>query len=151
MAKKSVWIIGGDGWAYDIGFGGAVAKFASSGKAVRKKDLGMIAMAYEKVCVASVAFGGKDAHTLKVFQEAESYDGPSLIIAYSPCTAHGIDLTKNLQQQQLAMKSGYWSLYCYDPRRAEQGKNPLQLDSPKPSILNYYLQGLMSLTFALYS
>ncbi len=169
MAKKSVWIIGGDGWAYDIGFGGidhalasgkninilvldtevysntggqkskatprgAVAKFAASGKAVRKKDLGMIAMAYEQVYVASVAFGSKDVHTLKVFQEAESYNGPSLIIAYSPCTAHGVDLTLNLQQQQLAVKSGYWSLYRYDPRRTAQGKNPLQLDSPKPSI-----------------
>jgi len=175
MAKKSVWIIGGDGWAYDIGFGGvdhvlasgrnvnilvldtevysntggqkskatprgAVAKFAASGKAVRKKDLGMIAMAYEHVYVASVAFGGKDVHTLKVFQEAESWDGPSLIIAYSPCTAHGVDLSFNLQQQELAVKSGYWSLYRFDPRLALQGKSPLQLDSKEPSIAlgDYY-------------
>ncbi len=175
MSKKSVWIIGGDGWAYDIGFGGvdhvlasgrnvnilvldtevysntggqkskatprgAVAKFAASGKAVGKKDLGMIAMAYEHVYVASVAFGGKDVHTLKVFQEAESWDGPSLIIAYSPCIAHGIDLTKNLQQQDLAVKSGYWPLYRFDPRLELDGKNPLQLDYKEPSISlgNYY-------------
>ena len=169
MAKKSVWIIGGDGWAYDIGFGGvdhvlasgrnvnilvldtevysntggqkskatprgAVAKFAASGKAVGKKDLGMIAMAYEHVYVASVAFGGKDVHTLRAFQEAESWDGPSLIIAYSPCIAHGIDLTNNLQQQDLAVKSGYWPLYRFDPRLEAQGKNPLQMDSKEPSI-----------------
>ncbi len=175
MAKKSVWIIGGDGWAYDIGFGGvdhvlasgrnvnilvldtevysntggqkskatprgAVAKFAANGKAVRKKDLGMIAMAYEHVYVASVAFGGKDVHTLKVFQEAEAWDGPSLIIAYSPCTAHGVDLSLNLQQQNLAVKSGYWSLYRFDPRCALLGQNPLQLDSKEPSIAlgDYY-------------
>jgi pyruvate-ferredoxin/flavodoxin oxidoreductase len=169
MAKKSVWIIGGDGWAYDIGFGGvdhvlasgrnvnilvldtevysntggqkskatprgAVAKFAASGKAVGKKDLGAIAMSYKHAYVASVAYGNKDVHTLKVFQEAESWDGPSLIIAYSPCTAHGIDLTKNHQQQNMAVKSGYWSLYRYDPRRELQGKNPLQLDSKEPSM-----------------
>ena len=169
MAKKSVWIIGGDGWAYDIGFGGvdhvlasgrninmlvldtevysntggqkskatprgAVAKFAASGKAVGKKDLGMIAMAYEHVYVASIASGSKDVHTLKVLREAESYDGPSLIIAYSPCIAHGVDLSKNLQQQELAVKTGYWLLYRYDPRLAEQGKNSLQLDSRKPDI-----------------
>lgn len=169
MAKKSVWIIGGDGWAYDIGFGGvdhvlasgrnvnilvldtevysntggqkskatprgAVAKFAASGKAVGKKDLGAIAMSYKHAYVASVAYGSKDVHTLKVFQEAESWDGPSLIIAYSPCTAHGIDLTNNHQQQQMAVKSGYWSLYRYDPRLEIQGKNPLQLDSKEPSM-----------------
>ncbi len=175
LAKKSVWIIGGDGWAYDIGFGGvdhvlasgrnvnmlvldtevysntggqkskatprgAVAKFAASGKSVGKKDLGMIAMAYEHVYVASVAFGGKDVHTLRAFQEAESWDGPSLIIAYSPCISHGIDLTNNLQQQELAVKSGYWPLYRFDPRLEEQGKNPLQLDSKEPSIslADYY-------------
>lgn len=169
MAKKSVWIIGGDGWAYDIGFGGvdhvlasgrdvnilvldtevysntggqkskatprgAVAKFAASGKAVGKKDLGAIAMSYKHAYVASVAYGAKDVHTLKVFQEAESWDGPSLIIAYSPCTAHGIDLTNNHQQQQMAVKSGYWSLYRYDPRLEMEGKNPLQLDSKEPSM-----------------
>lgn len=169
LAKKSVWIVGGDGWAYDIGFGGvdhvlasgrnvnllvldtevysntggqkskatpkgAVAKFAASGKAIGKKDLGMIAMAYEHVYVASISSGAKDVHTLKVFQEAEAWDGPSLIIAYSPCIAHGVDLTKNLQHQEMAVKSGYWPLYRFDPRLAEQGKNPLLLDSPKPTI-----------------
>ena len=169
LCKKSVWIIGGDGWAYDIGFGGvdhvlasgrnvnilvldtevysntggqrskatprgAVAKYAASGKAVQKKDLGMIAMAYEHVYVASVAFGGKDIQTLRAFREAESWDGPSLIIAYSPCIAHGIDLSKNLQQQELAVKTGYWPLYRFDPRLPAVGKNPLQVDSRKPSI-----------------
>ncbi len=176
MAKKSVWIIGGDGWAYDIGFGGvdhvlasgkninmlvldtevysntggqkskatprgAVAKFAAGGKALRKKDLGMIAMAYEHIYVASVASGSKDVHTLKVLQEAESYDGPSLIIAYSPCIEHGVDLSHNLRQQELAVKTGYWLLYRYDPRLADAGKNPLQLDSRKPTLpLNDYYQ-----------
>ncbi|MGB5767426.1 MAG: pyruvate:ferredoxin (flavodoxin) oxidoreductase [Arenicellales bacterium] len=169
LVKKSVWIIGGDGWAYDIGFGGldhvmasgrdvnilildtevysntggqmskatpkgAVAKFAAGGKTMKKKDLSMIAMAYENVYVAHVAFGAKDMQTLKAFMEAESYPGPSVIIAYSPCIAHGIDLAFNLQQQELALKSGHWNLFRYDPRRTEQGKNPLQLDSPKPSI-----------------
>lgn len=169
LSKKSVWIIGGDGWAYDIGFGGvdhvlasgrnvnilvldtevysntggqkskatprgAVAKFAAAGKSTPKKDLGMIAMAYEHVYVASVAFGSKDVHTLKVFQEAEAWDGPSLIIAYSPCIAHGVDLTHNLQQQEMAVKSGYWPLYRFDPRLAEQGKNPLLLDYKEPSM-----------------
>ncbi|KAG1682885.1 putative pyruvate-flavodoxin oxidoreductase [Nymphon striatum] len=175
LSKKSVWIVGGDGWAYDIGFGGvdhvlasgrnvnilvldtevysntggqkskatprgAVAKFAAGGKAIPKKDLGMIAMAYEHVYVASVAFGSKDVHTLKVFQEAESWDGPSLIIAYSPCIAHGVDLTNNLQQQEMAVKSGYWPLYRFDPRLAEVGKNPLLLDYKEPSmpLADYY-------------
>ena len=175
LARKSVWIIGGDGWAYDIGFGGldhvlasgrnvnilvldtevysntggqkskatprgAVAKFAASGKAVGKKDLGAIAMSYRHVYVASVAYGSKDVHTLKAFREAESWDGPSLIIAYSPCTAHGIDLSNNHQQQKLAVNSGFWSLYRYDPRLELQGKNPLQLDSKEPSIAlgDYY-------------
>ena len=169
LVKKSVWIIGGDGWAYDIGFGGldhamasgrnlnilvldtevysntggqmskatpigAVAKFASGGKSAPKKDLSMIAMAYEHVYVGHVAFGAKDMQTLKTFIEAESYDGPSLIIAYSPCIAHGVDLSHNLRQQELAVNSGHVPLLRYDPRRAEQGKNPLQLDSKKPSI-----------------
>jgi pyruvate-ferredoxin/flavodoxin oxidoreductase len=169
LVKKSVWIVGGDGWAYDIGFGGldhvmasgrdvnilvldtevysntggqmskatpkgAVAKFASSGKAMKKKDLSMIAMAYENVYVAHVAFGAKDMQTLKAFMEAESYPGPSLIIAYSPCIAHGVDLSYNLRQQELALKSGHWSLFRYDPRRTDKGKNPLQLDSKEPSI-----------------
>ena len=169
LVRKSVWIIGGDGWAYDIGFGGldqvlasgknvnilvldtevysntggqtskatpkgAVAKFSAAGKPSPKKDLGMIAMAYENVYVASVSSGAKDVHTLKVFMEAESYNGPSLIIAYSPCIAHGIDLANNLKQQNLAVDSGHWPLYRFDPRRYEEGKNPLQLDSKKPKI-----------------
>ena len=91
-------------------------------------------MSYKHVYVASVAYGNKDVHTLKVFQEAEAWDGPSLIIAYSPCTAHGIDLTHNHQAQNMAVKSGYWSLYRYDPRLEMQGKNPLQLDSKEPSM-----------------
>jgi pyruvate-ferredoxin/flavodoxin oxidoreductase len=169
LVRKSVWAVGGDGWAYDIGFGGldhtmasgcdvnilvldtevysntggqmskatpkgAVAKFAAAGKHGKKKDLSMIAMAYENVYVAHVAFGAKDMQTLKAFMEAESYPGPSLIIAYSPCIAHGVDLSFNLRQQDLAMKSGHWNLFRYDPRRTEQGKNPLQLDSKEPSI-----------------
>ncbi|MGI9341844.1 MAG: pyruvate:ferredoxin (flavodoxin) oxidoreductase [Gammaproteobacteria bacterium] len=169
LTRKSVWIIGGDGWAYDIGFGGldhvlasgrdvnvlvldtevysntggqmskatprgAVAKFAAGGKPVGKKDLAMIAMAYEHVYVAHVALGAKDVQTLRAFREAESYDGPSLIIAYSPCIAHGVDLKRSLVQQQLAVASGHWPLFRYDPRRHEQGQNPLQLDSKKPSI-----------------
>jgi pyruvate-ferredoxin/flavodoxin oxidoreductase len=169
LTTKSVWLIGGDGWAYDIGFGGldhamasgrnvnmlvldtevysntggqmskatprgAVAKFAAGGKPGIKKDLAMIAMAYETVYVAHVAFGAKDVQTLRAFREAESYDGPSLIIAYSPCIAHGIDLHQNLSQQELAVASGHWPLFRYDPRRADEGKNPLQLDSKKPSI-----------------
>jgi pyruvate-ferredoxin/flavodoxin oxidoreductase len=169
LVKKSVWVVGGDGWAYDIGFGGldhvlasgrdvnilvldtevysntggqmskatpkgAVAKFAAGGKPVTKKDLPMVAMAYENVYVAQVAFGGKDMQTLKAFLEAESYPGPSLIVAYSPCIAHGVDLSFNLRQQELALKSGHWHLFRYDPRRIEEGKNPLQLDSKPPSI-----------------
>jgi pyruvate-ferredoxin/flavodoxin oxidoreductase len=169
LVRKSVWIVGGDGWAYDIGFGGldhtmasgydinmlvldtevysntggqmskatplgAVAKFAAGGKAVSKKDLSMIAMAYENVYVAHVAFGAKDMQTLKAFMEAESYPGPSLIIAYSPCIAHGIDMADNLRQQELAVNSGHWNLFRYDPRRLADGKNPLQLDSKEPSI-----------------
>ena len=169
LVKKSAWIIGGDGWAYDIGFGGldhvlasgrdvnmlvldtevysntggqmskatplgAVAKFAAGGKPLQKKDLSMIAMAYETVYVAHVAFGGKDMQTLKAFMEAESYPGPSLIIAYSPCIAHGVDLKYNLRQQDLAVKAGHWTLFRFDPRRIAEGKNPLQLDSKEPSI-----------------
>jgi pyruvate-ferredoxin/flavodoxin oxidoreductase len=169
LAKKSVWAFGGDGWAYDIGYGGldhvlasgknvnilvldtevysntggqmskstpkgAIAKFAAGGKPSRKKDLGMIAMAYGDVYVAQVAYSAKDVRTLKAFQEAESYDGVSIIIAYSPCIAQGIDLTTNHQQQDLAVKSGHFPLYRYDPRLACNGKNPLQLDSKEPSI-----------------
>ena len=169
LIRRSVWIIGGDGWAYDIGYGGldhvlaqphdvnllvldtevysntggqtskatplgAVAKFSAGGKPARKKDLGKLAMDYEHVYVAHVAFGAKDVHTLRVFHEAESYPGPSLIIAYSPCIAHGVDLSNNLRQQDLAVKSGHWQLFRYDPREREAGKNPLRLDSPEPSI-----------------
>ncbi len=169
LTSKSVWIIGGDGWAYDIGFSGldhvmasgrnvnilvldtevysntggqmskatpraAVAKFATGGKTVPKKDLAMIAMAYEQVYVAQVSSGAKDAHTLRAFREAESWNGPSLIIAYSPCIAHGVDLRRNLAQQDLAVKSGHWNLFRYDPRRRETGENPLVLDSRRPKI-----------------
>jgi len=172
LVKKSVWIIGGDGWAYDIGFGGldhviasgrnvnflvldtevysntggqmskatprgAIAKFAAGGKHTGKKDLAQIAMSYGHVYVAHVAYGAKDTHTLRAFLEAESYDGPSLIIAYSPCGEHGYDLGKQHQQQELAVKTGHWPLFRYDPRRVEEGLNPLLLDSPKPS-LSYY-------------
>jgi pyruvate-ferredoxin/flavodoxin oxidoreductase len=164
FVKKNVWIVGGDGWAYDIGYGGldhvlsmprdvnvlildtevysntggqaskatptgAAAKFASAGKEIGKKDIGLMAMAYGHVYVARVAFGAKDVQTLKAFQEAESYDGPSLIIAYSHCIAHGYDLALGAEQQKLAVDSGVWPLYRFDPRRAAQGQPPLQLDS----------------------
>jgi pyruvate-ferredoxin/flavodoxin oxidoreductase len=169
LVKKSVWILGGDGWAYDIGYGGldhvlatgrnvnilvmdtevysntggqaskatglgAVAKFAAGGKPTPKKDLGMMAMTYGNVYVAQVAMGSKDVHTLRAFQEAEAYDGASMIIAYSHCIAHGIDMTKGLQQQKLAVDSGYWPLYRYNPSLKAEGKNPLQLDSRAPKI-----------------
>ena len=169
LVKRSVWIIGGDGWAYDIGYGGvdhvlssgrnvnllildtevysntggqrskstpmgAVAKFAAGGKASFKKDLAMMAMAYENVYVASVAFGAKDVQTVRAFLEAESYDGPSVIICYAPCIAHGVDLSHNLRQQDMAVNSGHWGLFRYDPRRAAQGENPLLIDSKAPSI-----------------
>jgi pyruvate-ferredoxin/flavodoxin oxidoreductase len=166
LVKKSVWILGGDGWAYDIGYGGldhvlasgrdvnvlvmdtevysntggqmskstprgAVAKFAAGGKPMGKKDLGLIAMTYGHIYVASVALGAKDEQTLKAFVEAESYPGPSLIIAYSHCIAHGIavDMGVGARQQKLAVDSGQWLLYRFDPRRAERGENPLQIDS----------------------
>ncbi|MEE8348722.1 MAG: pyruvate:ferredoxin (flavodoxin) oxidoreductase [Acidobacteriota bacterium] len=169
LVKKSVWIVGGDGWAYDIGFGGldhvlasghnvnllvldtevysntggqmskstplaAVAKFAAGGKVQPKKDLGMIAMTYENVYVASVAMGARDEQTLRAFLEAESYEGPSLIIAYSHCIAHGINIETAMQNQRAAVFSGYWPLYRYDPRRVHQGKHPFQLDSRAPKI-----------------
>ncbi|HEX7619395.1 MAG TPA: 2-oxoacid:acceptor oxidoreductase family protein, partial [Verrucomicrobiae bacterium] len=167
LVKKSVWIVGGDGWAYDIGYGGldhvlasgrkvnvlvldtevysntggqmskstprgAVAKFAAGGKAMGKKDLGLIAMTYGHIYVASVALGAKDEQALKAFVEAESYPGPSLIIAYSHCIAHGIavDAGVGARQQKLLVDSGQWLLYRFDPRRAALGENPLQLDSP---------------------
>ncbi|MES9868131.1 MAG: pyruvate:ferredoxin (flavodoxin) oxidoreductase [Sedimenticola sp.] len=169
LVKKSVWSIGGDGWAYDIGYGGldhaltsgrdinllvldtevysntggqtskatplgAVAKFSAAGKSVQKKDLSMMAMAYGDVYVAQVAFGAKDVQTLRTFIEAESYPGPSLIIAYCPCIAHGIDMANNLKQQELAVNSGHWPLFRFDPRKARQGENPLHMDSKEPSI-----------------
>ncbi len=169
LARKSVWIIGGDGWAYDIGYGGldhvlasgrnvnillldtevysntggqtskatplgAVAKFSAAGKSTSKKDLALMAMAYGNVYVAQVAFGAKDVITLRAFLEAEAYDGPSLIIAYSPCISHGVDLSNNLRQQNLAVNSGHWPLFRYDPRKAEKGEHPLHMDSKPPSI-----------------
>ena len=169
LCRKSVWIIGGDGWAYDIGYGGldhvlasgrnvnilvldtevysntggqtskatprgAVAKFSAAGKASAKKDLGMLALSYENVYVAHVAYGAKDVQTLRSFIEAEAHDGPSLIIAYSPCIAHGVDLSNNHRQQQLAVASGHWPLFRFDPNKAAEGQNPLHLDSAEPSI-----------------
>jgi pyruvate-ferredoxin/flavodoxin oxidoreductase len=168
LVKKSVWIVGGDGWAYDIGYGGldhvlasgrnvnllvldtevysntggqsskstpraAVAKFAAGGKPGSKKDLGLMAMNYGHVYVASVAMGAKDEHTLRAFLEAEAYDGPSLIIAYSHCIAHGINMTTAMQNQKMAVDTGQWLLYRYHPERAAQGENPLQLDSRNPT------------------
>jgi pyruvate-ferredoxin/flavodoxin oxidoreductase len=169
LVKKSVWIVGGDGWAYDIGYGGldhvlasgrnvnvlvldsevysntggqmskatpraAVAKFAAGGKPISKKDLGLHAINYGTVYVASVALGANDVQTTRAFLEAESYDGPSIIIAYSHCIAHGIDMTRGMQQQKAAVDSGQWLLYRYDPRLTQQGKNPLLLDSKPPSL-----------------
>jgi pyruvate-ferredoxin/flavodoxin oxidoreductase len=169
LVKKSVWIVGGDGWAYDIGYGGldhvlasgrnvnvlvldtevysntggqmskstprgAVAKFAAGGKPRPKKDLGLMAMSYGNVYVAAVAMGSSDMHTLKAFLEAEAYDGPSLIIAYSHCIAHGYDLVYGLDQQKAAVLSGYWPLYRYNPELARLGKNPFQLDSKPPAL-----------------
>ncbi|HKV79125.1 MAG TPA: pyruvate:ferredoxin (flavodoxin) oxidoreductase [Candidatus Sulfotelmatobacter sp.] len=168
LVKKSVWIIGGDGWAYDIGYGGldhvlasgrnvnllvldtevysntggqaskstprgAVAKFAAGGKPGPKKDLGMMAMTYGNVYVASVAMGAKDEHTLKAFLEAEAYDGPSIIIAYSSCIAHGIDMTTSMSDQKVAVEAGQWLLYRYNPEKTAIGENPLGLDSRAPS------------------
>lgn len=169
LVKKSVWIMGGDGWAYDIGYGGldhvlnsgrnvnilvldtevysntggqsskatplaAVAKFSAKGKGLGKKDLGLMAMSYGYVYVANVAMGGNDQQTLKAFIEAEAYDGPSLIIAYSHCIAHGIDMKKGLEQQKLITQTGLWPLYRYNPNLVDEGKNPLQLDSREPSV-----------------
>jgi pyruvate-ferredoxin/flavodoxin oxidoreductase len=113
---------------------GAVAKFAAGGKELPKKDLAAIAMTYGSVYVARVAMGANDAHTLKVFQEAEAYDGPSLIIAYSHCIAHGYDLLHGFEQQKAATLSGYWPLFRFNPTLAKTGKNPLQLDSRAPSL-----------------
>ena len=169
LVKRSVWIIGGDGWAYDIGYGGldhvlasgrnvnvlvldtevysntggqaskstpraAVAKYAASGKGQSKKDLGMLAMAYGSAYVAQVAMGANDAQTIKAFIEAEAYDGPSLIIAYSHCIAHGYDLRFGLEQQKKAVLSGHWPLYRYHPGLAKGGHNPFSLDSKPPTL-----------------
>jgi pyruvate-ferredoxin/flavodoxin oxidoreductase len=118
---------------------GAAAKFAAAGKATPKKDLARMAMSYGNIYVATIAFGAKDTQTVKAFLEAESYQGPSLIIAYSHCIAHGYDLAFGCEQQKLAVDTGYWPLFRYDPRRREQGLNPLQLDSaaPKPGLDQY--------------
>jgi pyruvate-ferredoxin/flavodoxin oxidoreductase len=174
LVKKDVWIVGGDGWAYDIGYGGldhvlasgrnvnvlvldtevysntggqaskatplsAIAKFAAGGKRVAKKDLGLMAMTYGNVYVAQVALGGKDEQTLRAFLEAEAYDGPSLIIAYSHCIAHGIQMKTALQNQKAAVDSGQWLLYRYHPEKADAGENPLTLDSrpPKLPVIEY--------------
>jgi pyruvate-ferredoxin/flavodoxin oxidoreductase len=168
LIRRSVWIVGGDGWAYDIGFGGldhvlalpydvnilvldtevysntggqtskatpigAVAKFSAGGKATAKKDLARLASDYGHVYVATVAYGAKDTQTLRVFHEAESYAGPSLIVAYSPCIAHGYDMLYNQRQQDMAVKTGHWPLFRFDPRLADAGSHPFKLDSAAPS------------------
>ncbi|MCW8849228.1 MAG: pyruvate:ferredoxin (flavodoxin) oxidoreductase, partial [Melioribacteraceae bacterium] len=169
LVKKSVWIMGGDGWAYDIGYGGldhviaqgknvnilvmdtevysntggqmskatglgAVAKFAAAGRPNPKKDLGMMAMGYGNVYVAQIAMGANDTQTLKAILEAEAYDGPSIIIAYSHCIAHGYDMAQGMEHQKLAVDSGHWPLYRYNPENTKEGKNPLRLDSKAPKI-----------------
>ena len=179
MIKKSVWIFGGDGWSYDIGFGGldhvlasgedinvlvfdtevysntggqsskstplsAVAKFAASGKKIRKKDLGLMMSTYGYVYVAQVALGANQNQLIKTLVEAESYNGPSLVIAYSPCIAHGLreGMGKSIAREKQAVEAGYWHLYRFDPRRAEQGENPFQLDSKEPTAsFQEFLQG----------
>lgn len=170
LIKKSVWIFGGDGWAYDIGYGGldhvlasgedvnvivydtevysntggqaskssprsAVAKFAASGKKTKKKDLGMMAISYGYVYVAQVAMGADKGQFLKALMEAEAYNGPSLIIAYSPCINHGIKsgMGKTQEQMKKAVEAGYWHLYRYNPLLKAEGKNPFQLDSKEPT------------------
>ena len=168
LTKKSIWVIGGDGWAYDIGFGGldhvlasgvdinvlvvdtevysntggqsskatptgAVAKFAASGKKTRKKDLGLMAMSYGYVYVASISSGSNRNQTLKAMLEAEKYDGPSIVIAYAPCIAHGIDMSFSQREGKLAVDSGYWPLYRFNPEIEEEGKNPFVLDSKEPT------------------
>jgi len=169
LVPRSVWIVGGDGWAYDIGFGGldhviasgrnvnllvldtevysntggqmskatplgAVAKFAAGGKRTPKKDLGLFAMSYGRVYVAQIALGADDAQALKAIREAEAFDGPSLVIAYSHCIAHGYDMVHGLEQQKLAVQSGYWPLFRHNPARVAEGENPFLLDSKPPSI-----------------
>jgi pyruvate-ferredoxin/flavodoxin oxidoreductase len=169
LLKRSVWLVGGDGWAYDIGYGGldhvlasganvnvlvldtevysntggqaskatpraAVAKFATGGKGMAKKDLGLLAMTYGHIYVARIAIGANDAHTLRVFREAEAYPGPSLIIAYGACIAHGYDLRYSLDHQKKAVNTGYWPLFRYNPQRAAEGKPGFILDSKAPSL-----------------
>jgi len=169
LVRKSIWIVGGDGWAYDIGYGGldhvlasgrnvkilvldtgvysntggqaskatprgAVAKFAADGKGLPRKDLGMIAMTYGYIYVAQIAMGASDMQTLKAFREADAFDGPALIIAYTHCINHGYEMKLGLKQQDLAVKSGVWPIYRYNPDLIKEGKNPLQLDYKEPSI-----------------
>ncbi|PKL51309.1 MAG: pyruvate:ferredoxin (flavodoxin) oxidoreductase [Candidatus Riflebacteria bacterium HGW-Riflebacteria-2] len=177
LVKRSVWVVGGDGWAYDIGYGGldhvlasgknikllvldtevysntggqmskstplgAVAKFAAGGKPMPKKDLGMIAMSYGNIYVGKISLGANPAHALKTMLEAEAYDGPALIIAYSHCIAHGIDMSQGLMEQKKAVDSGHWPLFRFNPDNISQGKNPLNLDSKEPSItLEAYVYG----------
>ncbi|HOR13221.1 MAG TPA: thiamine pyrophosphate-dependent enzyme, partial [Clostridia bacterium] len=169
LVKKSVWIFGGDGWAYDIGYGGldhvlamgedvnvlvldtevysntggqsskatptgSVAKFAAAGKRTGKKDLGMMAMSYGYVYVAKVSMGASQAQLMKAVTEAEAYKGPSIIIAYSPCINHGINMGKSQAEAKKAVESGYWPLYRYNPDLALEGKNPFILDSKDPKV-----------------
>ncbi|MBQ2700304.1 MAG: pyruvate:ferredoxin (flavodoxin) oxidoreductase, partial [Clostridia bacterium] len=168
MVKKSIWIFGGDGWAYDIGYGGvdhvmaqgmdvnilvldtevysntggqaskstptgSVAKFAAAGKRTKKKDLGLMAMSYGYVYVATVAMGANPQQLLKAMTEAEAYPGPSIIIAYAPCINHGINMGLAQAEAKKAVEAGYWPLYRYNPQLAEEGKNPLTIDSKDPT------------------
>jgi pyruvate-ferredoxin/flavodoxin oxidoreductase len=180
FVKKSIWVFGGDGWAYDIGYGGldhviasgedinilvldtevysntggqsskatplgAVAKFAASGKKIRKKDLGMMAITYGYVYVAQVAMGASQSQFFKALKEAEAYPGPSLIIAYSPCINHGLrrGMGKSQEETKQAVASGYWQMYRYNPELEEEGKNPFVLDSKEPdwSLFNDFING----------
>jgi len=169
LVKKSIWVVGGDGWAYDIGYGGldhvlasgrnikvlvldtevysntggqaskstpmgAVAKFAAGGKPAMKKDLAMISMTYGNIYVATIALGANPAQTVRALSEAEAYNGPAIVIAYSHCIAHGIDMTSGMGQQKEAVASGHFPLYRYNPDLVKQGKNPLQLDSKAPTM-----------------
>ncbi|MCW8956563.1 MAG: pyruvate:ferredoxin (flavodoxin) oxidoreductase, partial [Gammaproteobacteria bacterium] len=169
LCRKSVWIIGGDGWAYDIGYGGldhvlasgrdvnilvldtevysntggqtskatprgAIARFSAAGKPTAKKELGLLAMDYENVYVAHIAYGAKDVQTLRALLEAEAHHGPSIVIAYAPCISHGVDMANNHQHQQMAVNSGHWPLFRFDPKKIQQGENPLKLDSQEPSV-----------------
>jgi pyruvate-ferredoxin/flavodoxin oxidoreductase len=168
LVRKSVWIVGGDGWAYDIGYGGldhvlamgedinvlvldtelysntggqsskatptgSVVKFAASGKRTRKKDLGLMAMSYGYVYVASVSMGANQAQLVKAMSEAEAYPGPSIVIAYAPCINHGMDMGKSQQEERKAVESGYWPLFRFNPALADQGQNPFVMDSKEPT------------------